>query len=88
MTRHHPTDFYIVHIFCAGFSNPWGSLTDGPADLTEAKEAICDRFRDGAPTVDDIRVLHITADAPARYVTEDVIRDMAAYWPESQGEAA
>lgn len=88
MTRHHPTDFYVVHVFCAGFGNPWASLTDGPADLTEAKEAIYDRFRDSAPTSDDICVLHFQADVSARDVTEDVIQDMAAYWPEAQGEAA
>lgn len=80
MTHHipHPTDFFIVHTLMTFSRNrlpvtQWGILSDGPYDRAEAVAAITDHFRDGPPTLGNLRVFHFRDDAPARDVTEDFI---------------
>jgi len=68
----HPTEFYIVHHLFTGLrlNGPvWGNLTDGPADLAEAWQAFVEGV--DAPTRQNVYVLHVQADVPARDVTED-----------------
>lgn len=75
----HPTDFYIVHHLFSGVAFPrgpvWGSLTDGPADYEDAWAEFTS-LRE-TPTLSNVYVLHVQADAPARDVTEDWIE---SYW--------
>ena len=71
----HPTDFYIVHHLFSGAAFPrgpvWGNLTDGPADYQEAWAEFTALNEE--PTLQNVYVLHVQFDAPARDVTEDRI---------------
>lgn len=81
---HHPTDFYIVRHLFSGATFPrgprWGDLTDGPADRDEAWQAFVDGVE--CPTLQNVYVLHVQSDAPARDVTEDWVLRYAANFAE------
>jgi hypothetical protein len=80
-----PSEYYDVF---AKFTHPrnhrettvWGNLSDGPCTRTEALDAVSDWFAKRGmpqPTIQNVRVMHIQADVPARDVTEDVLAELA-----------
>jgi hypothetical protein len=84
----HPRDFYIVHHLFSGVAFPrgpvWGTLTDGPADRDEAWRVFVDGVE--CPTRENVYVLHVQEDVPARDVTEDWVLRYAANFAEDDDE--
>ena len=82
MTAHpHPREFYIVHVDVSK-SGGWGAVSDGPADKSDALEAVLSWFAptagwftNGYPKRENTYVLHFQGDAPPRDETEDFIAE-------------